>query len=115
MTSMGYSEVISKNARDKNGKKLGKVYGIKKPYAYILTRDGFRTNIKVAVELDDILMVKEKDVWFDISKKDFDKERKKLKKMQAIQEEMYPKTEPARFLFFSNQRAENIPKQQKRE
>ena len=115
LTPMKYSEAIAKTARDKDGKKIGKVSGIKKPFAYILTRDITRKVIKVPIELTDILVIQEKDVWFDIYKKDFENERKKLKKMQELQETTYQKTEPARFLFFSNQRAENIPKQRKRE
>lgn len=86
----------------KNDRKLGKVSGIKKPYAYILTKGLTRKNIKVVVELTEILMIKEKDVWFDIYKKGFDLEKKKLKKMQAIQETTYQKTKPALFLVFSN-------------
>lgn len=86
---MSYSNFISKIALDKSGGKLGKIIRIDdltgktikkyKPYAIIQVKQFLRREIHVPIDLEKVLIEQEGQVFFDISKEDFDEEIKRMK------------------------------------
>lgn len=74
----------------------------------------FREDLKIPLGIEFILTIGEKAVKFDIPRKEFNELKKTISGLKHAEDEILAKTEPARFLFFSNQSAKNIPKQEGR-
>lgn len=113
-----------KKALDKNGVVLGKIIRVdnlsedldkkRRPFAIVSIRK-FLQLYKVPLDLEKMIKFEENVVWFDVLKEEIDTTIKIIRKKQKAKDEFYQKTEPARFLFFSNQRSEQTPKQRKRD
>ncbi|NHJ32517.1 MAG: hypothetical protein FK732_06620 [Asgard group archaeon] len=117
MSKENLPEIIGKMAISKDGSKLGRIIRIdEKPsqLAIISVPRFLQDELKIPIEVEFILTINEEVVKFDIQKKEFKDYKKAISKSKYIEGELIAKTEPARFLFFSNQRAENIPKQKRR-
>lgn len=119
---MTNNEIIHKEAIDEDGKVLGRILrleehveGLEKKftvYAIIESVRFLQKNVHVPVTLERLIIIDESYVKFNITRKEFYKIRNQVKNTMTLKDEMLPKIEPARFLFFSNQSAVNIPKQQ---
>ncbi len=96
MRIMGFSQLISKIASDKNSTKLGKIVKIEKllgktikkyrPYAMILVSKRFKKDVVVPIDIEKIIKVGEQYVWFDVLKEEFDKKTKRISDIKAERE-----------------------------
>ena len=91
---LNYSNLILKNALDKNGEKLGKIIRIEnltgktikkpKPYAIVQVKRFLRRKISIPIDLEKVFEEQEGQVLFDISKEDFVAE---IKRMEVLRKE----------------------------
>ena len=114
-----------KKAKDVDGKILGRIMrldehklGSEKKLtitAMIESVKFLQGNVLVPVSLEKLISIEDEFVKFNITKSKFNATRKLIKNKISIEDEAFQKTEPARFLFFSNQSSVNITKRRKKE
>ena len=76
------TEIITKTAYSKEGKKLGRIIEIvgseksivqlRKPHAVIYVRRAWKVDLRIPLLLKKVLKIDEKKVWFDISREAFE-------------------------------------------
>jgi len=96
---MDYSRLISRIAADKDSKMLGKIIRVEdligktvkkyKPFVLILVRKSFKKDIIVPIEAEMLLKVEGSYAWFNITKKEFDEEVKRLREIKT-ERDIYP-------------------------
>lgn len=94
---MSYRNLIGKIAADKNSQKLGIIVRIedllgktikkKKPHALIRYERRFKKDVIVPIDLEKIVKSEKSYTWFDITKKEFEKEAKEAKGILETQTE----------------------------
>ncbi|NPE09710.1 MAG: hypothetical protein GNW80_15605 [Asgard group archaeon] len=117
MSKENLLEIIGKMAISRDGAKLGRIIRIdeKLSQSVIISVPRFlQDELKIPLEVEIILTIDEKIVKFDIQKREFKDFKKAISRSKYVEGELIAKTEPNRFLFFSNQKAENIPKPKRR-
>jgi hypothetical protein len=99
MNNMDYSRLISRIAADKESKMLGKIIRVEeligktvkkyKPFVLVRVRRSFRKDIIVPIEAEKLLKVEGSYAWFNITKKEFDQEVKRLREIKT-ERDIYP-------------------------
>lgn len=93
-----YVDLILKTAYDKNGEKLGKiVHFLEKDtneessvtFIYVESKKPYNDYIRVPIDSSKILKIKNRKVWFDILKVDFERLRAELKETVRKKEPIY--------------------------
>lgn len=93
---MDYEFLVGKIAANKESKKLGKIIGIenllgktvkkKKPHAMILFQKFLQKDLVVPIDMEKLLKYEVGYAWFDVTKTEFDKEVKRIKRIKNERE-----------------------------
>ncbi len=96
---MDYSRLISRIAADKDSNMLGKIIRVEdligktvkkfKPFVLVRVRKSFRKDIIVPIEAERLLKVEGGYAWFNITKKEFDEEVRRLREIKT-ERDIYP-------------------------
>ena len=93
---MDNATILGKQAVSKDHILLGKIIRVdhlvgktvkkRKPFAIVRVRRLFKKKFLVPIDMDKFVEAKAKDVYFDITHKEFDEEMKRIEKLKIVRE-----------------------------